>query len=165
MNNALLQTRIRLLITFFMIALSASGLTAIPLVWEVNILKSLFGSGTWLASSLPFMSEWIERIYAGVIETAVNHPFMLYGTDWLAFGHVVIAIAFVGPLRDPIKNIWVIEFGMIACVLIIPWAIVFGINRGIPLFWTLIDFSFGIFGLIPLWYVRKSILQMVQLSK
>jgi hypothetical protein len=143
-----------------MVALWISGLTAIPLVWEVNILKPLFGNGTWLASSVPFVSQWIERVYTGITETATNHPFMLYGTDWLAFAHVVIAISFVGPLRDPIRNVWVVEFGMIACGLIIPWGIIFGIVRGIPSFWSLIDFSFGVFGFIPLWYVRKLILQM-----
>lgn len=163
MNIALLQTRVRVLIIFFMIALAISGLTAIPLVWEVNILKTLFGNGTWLASLMPFLSEWIERVYTGITETAATHPFMLYGTDWLAFAHVVIAIAFIGPLHDPARNIWVIEFGMIACILIILWGIIFGIVRGIPSFWSLIDFSFGVFGFIPLWFVRRSILQMTQI--
>jgi hypothetical protein len=87
---------------------------------------------------------------------------MLYGTDWLAFAHVVIAIAFIGPLRDPVRNRWVIEFGMIACILIIPWGIIFGSIRGIPSFWSVIDFSFGILGLIPLWLVRKYILQLAK---
>lgn len=160
MNNVLLQTRIRVLIVFFMVALSISGLTAIPLVWEVKILKTLFGNGTGLALFMPYLSEWIERVYLGITETTASHPFMLYGTDWLAFAHVVIAIAFIGPLRDPVKNIWVIEFGMIACMLLIPWGIIFGMVREIPPFWSLIDFSFGVFGFIPLWYVRKSILQM-----
>jgi len=162
MNKITYQTRIRGLIIFFMIALSFSGLTAIPLVWEVTVLRDLFGNGTWFASFMPFMAEWIERVYAGIVETANTHPFMLYGTDWLAFAHVVIAIAFIGPLRDPIRNIWVIEFGMIACILIIPWGIIFGMIRGIPPFWSLVDFSFGFFGFIPLWYVRKSILQMAR---
>jgi hypothetical protein len=35
----------------------------------------------------------------------------------------VIAIAFIGPWRDTVKNIWVIEFGMIACVLVVPFAL------------------------------------------
>jgi hypothetical protein len=85
---------------------------------------------------------------------------MLYGTDWLAFAHIVIAIAFIGPLRDPVKNLWVIEFGMIACILIIPWGIVFGSMRGIPPFWSLVDFSFGVFGFIPLKITRDYILRL-----
>jgi hypothetical protein len=80
-----------------------------------------------------------------------NHSFLLYGYDWLAFAHFVLAILFIGPYRDPVKNIWVIEFGMIACVLIIPLAMIAGPARGIPLGWRLIDCSFGVFGFIPLW--------------
>jgi hypothetical protein len=82
---------------------------------------------------------------------------MAYGTDWLAFAHFVIAIAFIGPWRDPVKNVWVIEFGMIACVLVIPFALVMGQIRGIPLGWRLIDCSFGVVGFVPLWFVRRRI--------
>ena len=76
-----------------------------------------------------------------------HYPFLFYGTDWLAFGHVVIALAFIGPLRNPWRNRWVVEWGILACVLVIPWALVFGPLRGIPFFWRLIDTSFGFGGL------------------
>jgi hypothetical protein len=163
MTKSILEKRIRFWIIFFMIALSISGLTAVPLVSEVRFLNSLLGPGTGFATLWPAMADWIGKVYAGITITAKNYPFMLYGTDWLAFAHVVIAIAFIGPLRDPVRNRWVIEFGMIACVLIIPWGITFGIIRGIPHFWSLIDFSFGVFGFIPLWLVRKYILQLAKL--
>ena len=35
---------------------------------------------------------------------------------------LVIAIVFIGPLRDPVKNVWVVEFGMIACALVVPFS-------------------------------------------
>jgi hypothetical protein len=108
------------------------------------------------------MALWVEAVNKGFSTTAVTYPFMLYGTDWLAFAHVVIAVAFIGPLRDPVRNLWVIEFGTIACILIIPWGIIFGMIRGIPTFWSLIDFSFGIFGFIPLWLVRKYNIQLAK---
>jgi hypothetical protein len=72
----------------------------------------------------------------------------------------VIAIAFIGPLKDPVKNLWVIEFGMIACVLVVPYALVFGQVRGIPILWRGIDTLFGIIGIIPLWITRKYILRL-----
>jgi hypothetical protein len=75
---------------------------------------------------------------------------MYYGYDWLAFAHIVIAIVFIGPYQDPVKNKWVVEFGMIACILIIPFAMIAGYFRGIPVWWRLIDCSFGILGMIPL---------------
>lgn len=141
---------IRILLTFFMAALVVSGLTAFPLVAEVNLLEELMGQGTIVEDVWPDMARWISFVYQGLNETNDKYPFILYGTDWLAFAHVMIAIAFIGPLRDPIKNIWVVEFGMIACVLLIPLALIFGSIRGIPFFWTVIDCSFGVFGIIPL---------------
>ncbi len=100
---------------------------------------------------------WILRVRDGLHDTDTRYPFMAYGTDWLAFGHLMIALAFVGPLRDPVRNRWVITFGMIACVLVVPWAMAFGPLRGIPFFWRLIDCSFGVFGILPLWLCRRDI--------
>jgi len=165
MSKAILQRRIRFLLVFFMVALSLSGLTAIPLDWGSQVLVKFFGNGTLLASIWPAMSAWLEIVRQGISETQKNAPFIFYGTDWLAFAHLVIAIAFLGPLRNPVKNIWVIEFGMIACLLIIPWGIIFALLRGIPSFWLPIDFSFGVFGLLPLWLARKYILKLEKLAQ
>ena len=96
----------------------------------------------------------------GLETTGREYPFLAYGTDWLAFAHLVIAVAFWGPLRDPVRNIWVVEFGMIACLLVIPLALICGPIRGIPFCWQLIDCSFGVFGLIPLAIVRRLILSL-----
>jgi hypothetical protein len=43
---------------------------------------------------------------------------------------------------------------MIACVLVVPYALIFGAIREIPMFWRIIDCSFGVFGFLPLWYCR-----------
>jgi hypothetical protein len=67
--------------------------------------------------------------------------------------HFVLAILFIGPLRDPVKNIWVIQFGLIACALVIPFAFVAGHFRGIPIGWRLIDCSFGVTGFALLWII------------
>jgi hypothetical protein len=93
--------------------------------------------------------------------TATNriYPFLAYGTDWLAFSHLVIAVAFIGPLRDPVRNRWVLAFGVIACAGVVPLALIAGQVRGIPFYWRLIDMSFGVFGALPLLlclhYVRR----------
>jgi hypothetical protein len=161
-NETALQRRIRFLLVLFMCALAMSGLTAIPLQWELRLLVSIVTKAAQLGINVPALSQWIARIYNGVQNGYGQYPFLAYGTDWLAFGHVAIALAFIGPLRDPVKNIWVIEFGMIACLLVIPWTMIFGAVREIPFFWQLIDMSFGIFGIIPLWLARQSILKLTQ---
>lgn len=157
-----LQQRIRLLLIFFIGALIVAGLTAIPLRWELGLLDQWFGTNSFLSQILPSMADWISRVNDSVQNGYGHYPLLAYGTDWLAFAHIAIAAAFIGPLRDPIRNIWVIEFGMIACVLIIPWALMFGVIRHIPWFWTVIDMSFGILGIIPLWLVRRKILELSQ---
>jgi len=165
-NIESLQNRVRGLLLFFIVALAISGITAIPLEWELSVLDRL-ASGSWspLPALWPDLVAWIHLVYTALRNTYHQYPFIAYGTDWLAFGHIVIAIAFVGPLRDPVRNLWVVEFGMIACVLVVPMALIFGPIRGIPLFWRVIDTSFGVFGFIPLWYCRKAILQMAALEQ
>jgi hypothetical protein len=159
-NKTTLRRRIRYLLVFFMCALAASGLTAIPLQWELNLLMPVIAKAAQWGITFPAFSQWISRINEGVRNGYGQYPFLAYGTDWLAFGHVAIALAFIGPLRDPVRNIWVIEFGLFACLLVIPWTLIFGAVRGIPLFWQFIDMSFGILGIVPLWVARQSVFKL-----
>ncbi len=144
---------IRIWLTLVICGLLVSGATAIPLVSEVGFLYKVVNSRAIFDSAL---REWIQTVYAGLLDTNARYPFLFYGTDWLAFGHFAIAIAFLGPIRDPVRNIWVIEFGIIVCLLIIPYALVFGSLRGIPIWWRLIDCAFGVFGLVPLLLARRA---------
>ncbi len=135
---------------FFMASLFISGLTAIPVEPEL----------TFLINHFPFegsIKGKLEEVLIAVKQTRENYPFLFYGFDWLAFAHFVLAILFIGPFRDPVKNRWVIEFGIIASVLIIPFAMVAGHFRGIPFWWRFIDCSFGIVGLVPLVICVKNI--------
>jgi hypothetical protein len=102
--------------------------------------------------------QWIERVNDALRDTNALYPFLAYGTDWLAFAHLAIAVAFIGPYIDPVRNKWVITFGLIACAGVIPLALIAGHFRGIPLPWRLIDCSFGVFGAVPLLNCRRSIL-------
>lgn len=151
-----LQKRIRICTWIFIIGLFLSGATAIPLQTELDGLIQFTNAESHAHSaSAPAWAAWLLKVQSALHETNVKHPFLFYGTDWLAFGHFVIAIAYVGALRDPARNRWLFTFGMIACGLLIPYAFVFGGVRGIPIWWRLIDCSFGIFGFIPLWLCRR----------
>lgn len=158
------RRRIQILLGFFMIGLIISGLTAFPLVWEVGLLHGYLGEGSTAGSWWPALAAWITRVHRGLVETDAKHPFILYGTDWLAFAHLTIAVAFWGPLKDPVRNVWVIEFGMIACAMIFPLAFICGPVRGIPFYWQLIDCSFGAIGIIPLWLVRREVKRLEALT-
>jgi hypothetical protein len=159
-----LRKRVRNLLLFFVFALVVSGATAWPLKWEIDILLKLVGPGTFMEGLWPAMADWIAFVHQGLTAVHRDYPFLFYGTDWLAFAHVVIAVAFWGPLKDPVKNAWVVEWGMIACVLVVPLALICGPIRGIPFFWRLMDCSFGVFGIIPLWLARNDIRRIVGLE-
>jgi hypothetical protein len=127
-----------------MITLFLSGVTAIPIDAELTFMQHFFPGDT-------LIHQWLSDVLMAYRETSRDHSFLMYGYDWLAFAHLILAILFIGPYRDPLRNIWVIQFGLIACVLIIPLALIAGPVRGIPLGWRLVDCSFGVFGFIPLW--------------
>lgn len=160
LSSASLKKRIRVLITLFIVALVFSGVTAFPIEWELRIAH------TWIqqCGCSNSVTQWLERTYTGIADTNTRYPFISYGTDWLAFAHLMIAVAFIGPLRDPVRNIWVIEFGMIACVCIFPLAFIAGAARGIPIFWRIVDCSFGIIGglLLAACYTRIKQLEQMQ---
>lgn len=162
-DRAALLRGIRAWLVFFVVCLVLSGATAFPLVHELRWTEELLRSLS-VGEYLPGLVEWIERVREGLDEADADHPFLLYGTDWLAFAHLVIAVAFYGPYRDPVRNIWVVEFGMIACAGIIPLALICGPIREIPFWWTVIDMSFGVFGVIPLYVVRQRIKRLEALT-
>ena len=143
--------RVRILILVVIVGLVASGLTAFPLLQEAVLLERFVHT-----LALPsFVVNWIERIHEGLQHTYASYPFVAYGTDWLAFGHLVIALFMVGAYLDPARNIWLIRAGMIACALVVPTAFICGAIRDIPLWWRMIDSSFGLFGFIPLWMAAR----------
>ena len=142
---------IRRWIVFFMLALALSGLTAVPLEWLTGLLAQ------W---TIPFggpLRAWAQHAASAVAHIGDTYPFLFYGTDWLAFAHIVIALAFIGPYRDPVRNKWVIEWGLWSCLLVLPLAFFWAPFRDIPLFWRCVDASFGVLGAIPLWLVLKRI--------
>lgn len=162
-DRAALVKGIRAWLVLFVVCLVLSGATAFPLVHELHWTEDLLRSLS-VPEHLPALMEWIERVRRGLDTADAEYPFLLYGTDWLAFAHLMIAVAFYGPYRDPVRNVWVVEFGMIACAGIVPLALICGPLRGIPFWWTVIDMSFGFLGVIPLYVVRKRIKRLEALT-
>lgn len=159
-----LLRKIRWAIGVFVVGLVVSGLTAFPLRWEVELLAAWAGAGEATAEELARGSGvldgeggvrwWLVTVREGLRDAEARYPFLAYGTDWLAFAHLVIAVAFWGPWKDPVRNKWVVEWGMICCVAVIPLAMICGPIRGIPFWWRVIDSLFGVVGLVPLILVR-----------
>ncbi len=123
-----------------------------PIRTEVALGAAFLGDDFSVRGRLPTqVAAWV-RIVRDAVETTANRtPLMFYGTDWLASGHFVIGLAFIGAVRDPVRNRWLYRFGMIACALVPVWALVFGHIRGIPFWWRVIDAGFGVVGFVPMW--------------
>lgn len=157
-ESEVLIARIRKWLGFFIVMLVLSGVTAFPLETELRWLSN--------ANFLPGpIQMWVNEVYWAVSNTNENYPYLAYGTDWLAFAHLVIATVFIGPYRDPVRNKWVIQFGMIACLMVFPLALIAGPIRGIPFYWQMIDCSFGIIGLVPLRMIYRNILTLERLKE
>lgn len=147
---------IRIWLVIFIVGLVLSGATAFPLEAELRLGASILHA-TPFADWMPQLTEWVDKVRDAIIATNERYPFLAYGTDWLAFAHLVIAVAFIGVFRDPVRNVWIIVWGMIACLGVIPLALIAGPLRGIPWGWLLVDCSFGVIGIIPLIIVYRLI--------
>ena len=150
--------QIRRWLALFIAGLIISGVTAIPLESELSVLVGLIRHFPTLGTSA--LTVWLTTVQDALINTNRRYPFLAYGTDWLAFAHFVIALAFIGPWRDPVRNKWVVSFGLVACAGVVPLALLAGAARGVPLGWRLLDCSFGMIGAIPLWVCRRTVAQL-----
>ena len=153
--------RYRIVLLLFIAGLIISGVTAFPLLWEMRVLCDWLGAGDAVSTDgLSGLTAWVVRVRLGLEDMYAQYPWIAYGTDWLAFAHIVLAVFFIGPLVDPVRNVWVLHAGIIACGLVVPLALICGPLRGIPFGWQMIDCSFGIIGVLPLWYCLRLVKRM-----
>lgn len=148
MKNQIEIKKIRRVFLVFIVLLILSGVTAFPLVTEVN----------WMITNIEvfpkFFHSWIQTVYDSVHQTP---SIVLYGTDWLAFAHIIISLFFIGVYQNPVRNKFIVDIGIIACLGVIPLAFICGPIRHIPFYHQLIDCCFGLLGLIPLFYIKNKI--------
>ena len=159
MNEASLLRSIRLWLALVIVGLFVSGVTAFPLQHELDLVVPI-ASHVHLAAHAPALNSWLLRVDLALAATNARYPFLAYGTDWLAFAHIVIAIVFIGPWLDPVRNKWIVTWGLINSSGIFFLALIAGPIRGIPPYWRLIDCSFGLVCGAVLLRVRSLIRQL-----
>lgn len=142
--------QIRAAILIVIIGLVLSGVTAFPLLHEMNLLSAILAGDSLDPAAHQGLVRWILTVREGLHVTYQKYPFIAYGTDWLAFAHLMIALFFILPWRDPVRYEGVLWIGVVMSVLVIPLAHLCGPLRGIPFGWRMIDCSFGILCLPPL---------------
>ena len=103
MQSSRLLVRIRWALGLLIGGLLVSGVTAFPVERELN----------WLTAGIPVDAQgvlgWLVTVRQGINTMYAHFPWIAYGTDWLAFAHLILAVLFVGPWRDPVRNLWVMR--------------------------------------------------------
>jgi hypothetical protein len=163
MTTESLLRSIRIWLAVVIIGLSLSGVTAFPLQTETASLVRT-ADRLNLPQHAPTLDAWLVRVASALADTDTRYPFLAYGTDWLAFAHLVIAAAFIGPWLDPVRNKWFITWGFISCAAVPFLAFIAGPVRGIPFYWRCIDSSFGVFCCIALVALRRSLKKLEALA-
>src|SRR5438270_5483863 len=103
--SSFMLVRYRMVLGIFIVGLVLSGISALPLQWELSLLDRWFGGHGYGGSRSNYigLSDFISNVHSGITQTYARFPFFGYGTDWLAFGHFVIAALFILPFIDPIR--------------------------------------------------------------
>jgi len=157
---------IRGLVVFYILSLLFWGITTFPIEAELSIVCNLLGIQQGISpDNYEGFRHWIATVNEGVVNTNRAYPFLAYGTDWLAFSHIIIAIAFIGVYAKPVRNVWIVYFGMICCLGVFPLALLCGEMREIPMYWRIIDCSFGVIGFIPLYLLHVYIKRFKRLIR
>ncbi len=152
-QSSALLTRIRLCIALVMAGLLLSGIASFPLVGESQALLNLLARSAHFSAGTPLF-DWVLRVHLALAANAISAPFLAYLTDGFALAHILFAILFLGPYRSPVRNQWVINFGLICCGGLLLLAFIAGPLRGIPVFWRWIDAAFALACALPLLLCR-----------
>ncbi len=146
--------RARGMLILIAVGLFFFGVTVWPAVWELKFaVQTVWGESSPTGAIHGFLLKVIEALES----TESNYPFLLYGYDWLVFAHLMLAILFAGAARNPIRNIWIVQFGLIMCALIPILAVICIPLRGIPFAWFWIDFAFAPGAAFPLYIALRNI--------
>ncbi len=146
--------RAKFMLAAVVFGLFVSGVTVWPIVAELKAgVSMVWGDAEPTGELHAFVVNTIE----GLKTAETDCPFLLYGFDWLVFAHLMLAIMFAGAIKDPVRNKWIVQCGLIICALIPVLATVCIPIRGLPLIWILIDTAFAPAAALPLWIALRDI--------
>lgn len=144
--------RPRMMLAVVALGLFLSGVTIWP--WDPELRLAIFileGIG----GPLPLV-ELLESILADMRHLRETQSFVLYVADWLAYAHLVLTVLFLMAMKDPVRNILVVQFGLVCCLTVPILAMTCIPLRGLPLFWIVVDSSFALAAL-PLWIALRDL--------
>ncbi len=147
-------TRAKWMLAIVAFGLFVSGVTVWPALWELKTAVNI----VWgQAEPTGTIHRFVLTSIAALESIEANYPFVLYAHDWLAFAHIMLAVLFAGAIRDPVRNIWVVQCGLIMCASVPVLAAICIPLRGLPLVWFWIDAAFAPAAALPLWIALRDI--------
>ena len=146
--------RAKWMLSIVAFGLFLSGVTVWPAATEMKMLIQII----W-GDSVPtgVLHQFAVQVITGLAEMEAKYPFLLYAHDWLAFAHIMLAILFAGAILNPVRNIWIIQCGLIMCACVPILAGICIPLRGLPWFWVLIDSAFAPAAGLPLWIALRDV--------
>ncbi len=139
------------------VGLILSGLTCYFLPWELDFIVRTMEALSF--PEIPLFRDmylFVAHTREGLGFVVEGYPQMLLGTDYLGFAHVLLGLLFLGAMADPARNVYVLRFGVLCCLLVIPAAFFFGQLRGAPILHRFGDASFGVIALVFTVYALKA---------
>jgi len=158
-EEQIILRKIRFYLILFLLAILFSLHTVVFVEVETELFAKYLGHDTFMEKLYPCVAEWMEHLHLAILETYTSYPVMAYCMDWLSYACVVFAVFLLGAIKNPVRNIWIVQAFMFACILAFFLPFIVGPIRDIPVFWRFIDSSFGIVGflflLLPYRLIKK----------
>lgn len=148
-----LLTRIRLCLALVIAGLVVSGASAFCPIRETKWLLEQLASTIHFGAGTP-LSEWLLGVHRALIAALTTAPFLAYETDREGLSRILLGLLFLGPYRDPDRNRWVIDFGLLSCAAMVGLAFIAGPIRSIPVPWRWVDAGLAVLCAIPLLLCR-----------
>ena len=136
--------------------LLVSGITVWPAAPELKLVTRVFWGDS---EPTRVLHAFVLQAIEGLESVKASYPFMLYTHDWLVIAHIALAILFAGAMRDPVRNVWIVQCGLTMCLLVPVLAGICIPIRGLPWRWFWIDCAFAPAAGLPLWIALRDIRQ------
>lgn len=130
----------------FFVLMILSGLMATPLDQQAAAFLDRY----YPSSSFTIMVSHILHAFG---ELKMRHAYLSYGYgfDWLAVSHVILGLLFMGVDTRYSRHFIFLEVGFLVYIVIIVVAIIKGIIEGMPVWWQMVNYVFGLTGFVLLW--------------
>ena len=152
-----LLIRIRMVLTLAISCLILGSLATFAAPHSIAVVLAVFRRFDLATPATSHALMWLRHIQLQLGRDSHRHPMLHYGADLFAFVELAFALVLISPLRNPVRNQWVIQSGILACCCLIPFALILGPWHGLPMAWRIVSCVVALCGIAPLMLCRHYI--------